>query len=72
MADYEAEMVEDMASMWYTWPIPSLTRIMMWQGGVANMADCEAEMVEDVASSMWTMTKNDNNMASMRIVRWLR
>ena len=44
----------------------------MLQGGVANMADREAEMVEDVASSMWMMTKNDNNMASMRTVTWLR
>ena len=52
MADYEAEMVEDMASMWYMWPIPSLTRITMWRGGVANIADYEADMVEYVAS-MW-------------------
>ena len=44
----------------------------MWQGGVVNMEDHEVEMVEDMASSMWTMTKNDNNVASERIVTWLR
>ena len=50
------------------WKIPSLMRIMTWQGGVANMADREAEKVEGVASSMWTMTKNDNNVALKRTV----